>query len=174
MPEKSPPGRGVAGVISGLVKQQAVSKIGPVQGITDRNTAKPGSQITPDPGLGNQRTQIDTYFTAAPRAGEQTPQIYTGDRLWARVTLTLETAGPVAIGNSTKLQPVLGGGGILLVTNQPITLTIAKGTKVYVSSTGVNRIGRVIEPLPWLEQITGVLGLLVDKITALATGKKKG
>jgi hypothetical protein len=158
-------------VVAGLA-QPAKSKIGPVAGITERNIAKPSTVVSEAPGLGDNRTQVDTYFTTGPRPGEQLPQIYTGDRFWARVTLTLETAGPVSIGNSTKLLPVLGGGGRLLVTNQPVTITVAKGTRLYVASTGVNRIGRVVEPLPWLEQITGILGSALSNIAALATGKR--
>lgn len=150
---------------------QQPSKIGPVAGLTDRNVAR-GETVGIKPGLGDNRTQVDTYFTTGPIAGEQTPQIYTGDRLWARVSLTLETAGPVAIGTSTKLQPVLGGGGRLLVTGETITFTVAKGTRLYVASTGVNRVGRVVEPVPWLEQIVGLVTATLDKIASFATGKR--
>jgi hypothetical protein len=146
------------------------SKIGSTVGITDRTVAR-GEAVTTTPGLGDNRTQADTYFTSGPIVGEPPQLIYTGDRFWAKVTLTLETAGPVAVGTTTKVQPVLGGGGRLLVTNEQISFTIAKGTRLYVAATGVNRIGRVIEPLPWLEQITGLLGAVAGGIARLATGK---
>lgn len=166
------PFNNITKVISGAVKQP-VSKVGPVQGITDRNQAKSPSTVSAEPGLGDNRTQVDTYFTRGPQVGEQTPLIYTGDRFWARVVLTLETAGPVAVGTSSSLVPVLGGKGALLQTGVPTTFTIAKGTKLYIASTGVNRVQRVIEPLPWLEQITGVLGVVAERLFALATGNRK-
>jgi hypothetical protein len=161
----------VSRVVSGTIKK-ATSKIGPIDGITDRNNAKPSTEITAEPGLGDNRSLIDTYFTSAPQPGEQPQKIYQADRTWARVTLTLETAGPVSVGTATKLFPVQGGGGRLLITNQPITFTVAKGTQLYVASTGVNRVGRVIEPVPWLEQIVGVLGTIAQGIMRFATGKR--
>lgn len=162
---------GAAGKVAGTAVQKATSKIGDTIGITDRNIAK-GEPVTARPGLGDNRTQVDTYFTKAPRLGEPAQQIYTGDRLWVTVTLTLETAGPVAVGTSSKITPVLGGQGRLLRTGQQTVFKIAKGTKLYVASTGVNRIGREIAPLPWLEQITGLIGIVAERIaTRIATGK---
>lgn len=150
------------------------SKIGPTAGMTDRNVASAES-LTANPLLGDNKTQVDTYFTSGPIPGEGTAQIYTGDRRWARISLTLETAGPVAIGTSSKITPVLGGGGRLLLTNQTIIVTLAKGTKLYVASTGVNRIGRVIEPVPWLEQIVGLVAAVGDRIASVfASGKSRG
>lgn len=151
------------------------SKIGPTEGLTDRNVARVES-LGDRPGLGDNRTLVDTYFTASPIPGEQPAQIYTGDRWWARVSLTLETAGPVAVATSTKVTPVLGGNGRLLKTGETITFTLAKGTKLYVASTGVNRIGRVIEPVPWLEQIVGLTTSVLDTMSgifrSLASGKR--
>jgi hypothetical protein len=161
----------IGNIVSGAIKP-AASKIGPVAGITDRNNAKSPQAPSPQPGLGDNRTQVDTYFTRGPQPGEQPALIYTGDRMWARITLILETAGPVAIGTSSKLIPVQGGNGALLRTGVPTVFMIAKGTKLFVASTGVNRVNRVIEPLPWLEQIVGVLGLVADGIIQFATGKR--
>lgn len=121
----------------------------------------------PDPGPGQNQAQVSTYFTKAPVLGEPTSIIYNGDRLWARVTLTLEGAGPVAVGTMSKLTPVLGGSGQLLETGVPLTYDIAKGTRLYIAAAGVNRVKLKIEALPWLEQITGLLRLLVDKISGL-------
>lgn len=104
-------------------------------------------------GQGGNRTQLFTYFTKVAVTGSEIPVLYSGDRLWARVKLTLETAGPVVVGQASQILPVLSGKGILLSTNQEREVTIAKGTKLYIASTSVNRVRVVIEPFPWLEQI---------------------
>lgn len=131
------------------------SKIGPVS--LDRNVAQ-GDQPASTPGDSDNRTFIDTFFTKVPVAGEGTQIVYNGDRIWARVTLTLETAGPVAVGNQAGIAPVLSGKGQLLETDVPVTFNIAKGTRLYVAAAGINRVKRVIEPIPWLETITGLVG----------------
>lgn len=137
-------------------KQSAgsISKIGAVS--LDRTVAQ-----TPKParttGGGEIRTFVDTYFTRLLPPGEPTDIIYNGDRMWAKVTLTLETAGPVAVGNMSSLAPALSGKGQLLETGVPFTFTIAKGTKLYVTASGINRVKRTIEPFAWDEQKVGVL-----------------
>ncbi len=115
-------------------------------------------------GTGSNRTQVYTYITKVPMPGQATPTIYNGDRLWARVTLTLENAGPVAVGQSSNLGGINSGIGQLLETDVPMPFTIAKGTKLYVLATAVNRIKVTVEPLPWLEQITA---LLTNKLDAM-------
>lgn len=106
---------------------------------------------------GANRTQISTYLTTPQLTGSTVPVLYNGDRLWARVRLTLETAGPVVVGQSSQILPVLSGKGVLLPTGQEFDITIAKGTKLYIASTSVNRVKVIIEPLPWLEQMTAML-----------------
>ena len=130
------------------------SKIG-LPTSTDRNVASQ-TQIGTEVGAGYTKTAIDTYFTKA-AVGRDTPIVYNGDNHWARVTLTLETAGPVVVGQIAQLLPVLSGRGMLLETGVPVTFTIAKGTRLYIQSTGVNRVKRVIEPVPWMEQLTGMV-----------------
>jgi len=138
----------------GPVRGQQVSKIGAVS--LDRTKAQI-AQPAVTTSSSDLKTYIDTYFTRVPVVGQETPIIYNGDRTWARVTLTLETAGPVAVGNQATLAPVLSGKGQLLETDVPTVFYVAKGTRLYEVSTGINRIKRVIEPLPWLEPITGSL-----------------
>lgn len=134
------------------------SKIG-WAGAPKREIAQaPGPQSTQ--GKTEARTFIDTYFT---KAGD-TQIIFNGDRQWTRVTLVLETAGPVAVGTAQSITPVLSGKGQLLTTNVPITFTIAKGSRLYVAANGVNRIKRSIEAVPWLEQITGLLSGVLQRI----------
>jgi len=143
-------------------KQSArtTSKIGPVSlDPTKAQRAAPADTT----GDAEHRSFVDTFFTQVPKPGEDTPIVYNGDRLWAKVTLTLETAGPVVVGNQSSLAPVLSGKGQLLETDEPVVFYIAKGTRLYILSTGINRVKRVIEPVPWLETITGLLGSLMKQ-----------
>lgn len=136
-------------------KAGAGSKIGMTSlGSRAQATAQPPSTSI---GQGSNRSQIYTYFTKPPVVGEDTPILYNGDRLWARVTLTLETAGPVAVGTASQITPVLSGRGQLLETGLPLVFDIAKGTKLYIAATSVNRVKVSIQPLPWLEQITALV-----------------
>lgn len=130
------------------------NKIDPVQ--MDRNVAQAHAPRTTQ---GDLRTDAFTYFTKA----DITDRLYNGDRLWARVLLTLESAGPVAVGTRATITPVLSGQGQLLTTGQTREFIIGKGTVLYIASTTVNRVSVTIEPIAWAEQITGL-------ITALLTG----
>jgi hypothetical protein len=134
------------------------SKIGHVS--TNRTVAQMPKPADTTGGSEN-RTFVDTYFTKAPVDGEPTEIIYNGDRMWAKITLTLETAGPVAVGNSSSITPVLSGKGQLLETDVPAVFFISKGTRLYVAAAGINRVKRIVEAVPWLETITGLLGSLI-------------
>lgn len=138
----------------------------------DRTVARSQHKPEAEHGKGEIRTKVSTYFTKAPSIGQDpTAVLYNGDRLWARVVLTLETAGPVAVGDQSSIVPVLSGRGQLLATGEPTPFVIAKGTKLFIAATAVNRVKVVIEPVPWLEQITGLLGSFVDRVVGLATRK---
>lgn len=139
------------------------SKLPPSSTSTNRTVA---SRPSPSTGQGDTRYAAYTYIATPPKPGESTPILYNGDRLWVRVTLTLETAGPVAVGDKAALAPVTSGRGILLDTNQATVLTVAKGSRVYVLANTVSRIKVQIEPLPWLEQITGILGQAANAVLA--------
>ncbi len=133
----------------------------------------PSKATAPDPatnqGKSERRIAIQTWFTQV--GGSQ--EVYPGDRLWARVTLTLETAGPVSVGQRARVTPVLGGNGVLLTTNVPMTFTISKGDTLYMAATSVNRVKVVVEAVPWLEQIAGTVDRVVDLLAqALGIGKK--
>lgn len=121
-------------------------------------------------GGGATRSKYNTYITQPPAPGQQPRAIYEGDRLWAVVTLTLETAGPVAVSDMPNLFPVLSGKGLLLPTGQPMQFKIAKGTRLYVAATAVNRIKVQIDPVPWLEQIAGTLMLIAGKVLGRIPG----
>lgn len=117
------------------------------------------SAALPSFNIGNSgnRAKFTTYFTKVPQVGADPFVIYSGDRLWADVTLMLETAGPVAVGDMSSITPVLSGKGTLLPTGIPMTFRIAKGNKLYVAATAVNRIKLLVQPVPWLEQIAGLM-----------------
>lgn len=110
-----------------------------------------------DAAQGANKTTASTYITRTPPPGatlsNPTALLYSADRLWATVTLTLETAGPVAVGESADLTPLLSGKGVLLDTGVPMKITLARGTKLYIAADAVNRVKVIVEPLPWLEQI---------------------
>lgn len=136
-----------------------------------RGFAQPPAPARPDPsvatgpapatsqGGSERRAAISTFFT---KVG-LTETLYPGDRLWAKVTVTLETAGPVAVGTKQRLTPVLGGAGTLLATNTPTSFTISRGDRLYIAATSVNRVKVVIESFPWLEQLVGLL----DRVSRL-------
>jgi len=140
-------------------RQASVLRAGPVQ------THRPDRSIATAPpaalneGQAQNKTEIYTYFTKV-RSGKAPDILYNGDRLWAKVTLTLENAGPVAVGNKSQITPVLSGKGELLQTDEPRSFWIGKGTRLYIAATTVNRVKVEVEPIPWLEQMSGVLSQL--------------
>lgn len=146
----SPPGQPARG-----------SKIAPAS--TDRGVASVQAPQT-TPGRADDRVSIYTYITKIQTTGDGTPILYNGDSLWRRITVTLETAGPVAVGQSADIFPVLSGKGQLLATGVPTSFNIAKGDRLYVVATSVNRVKVVSEALPWLELITGLIGQVVTAV----------
>jgi hypothetical protein len=149
-------------ILSNVVRGAAskASKIAPVS--MDRTVAQAPSPST-EVGTGENRIQVSTFFTAA---GGATQILYPADRIWTRVTLILETAGPVAVGQSSNLRPVLSGIGQLLQTGVPTTFNVAKNNKLYIAANSVNRVTVIIEPYAWLETITA----LSSKIMSLLGG----
>lgn len=136
------------------------------------------SQATPPPivsggGQQDRATEIFTYntFVGSPDPSGAMPVLYNGDRNWAQVTLTLDTAGPVVVGNRANLAPIFSGNGWTLTTGEPITFTIAKGTRLYIYSSSVNRVKVEIAPLPWLEQIAAVAEGMLAQLRTI-TGRK--
>ena len=108
-------------------------------------------------------TEIYTYI-AKPQPDRYPQIIYNGDRQNARVTLTLETAGPCAVGNKQNIYPVLSGKGVLLETGVPLILTIAKGNRVWIASTAANRVKVEVQPIPWQEQIVAIITAILGKV----------
>lgn len=128
----------------------------------DRNVAQVRAPADTT-GQAENKIQIDTYLTK-PSAGSQV--LYNGDRMWAKVTLTLTTAGPVAVGEKSSIVPVLSGKGQLLPPGVPVVFNVAKGNRIYIASDTLNRVNVVIEAYPFLETITGLLSTWAGVIKA--------
>ncbi len=139
------------------------SKIHPVS--MDRNTAQVRAPAETT-GQAENKIEIYTYVTKVQPSGSATPVLYNGDRMWARVTLTLEGAGPVAVGQQSQITPVLSGKGQLLQTNVPTTFNIAKGNRLYIAADSVQRVKVTVEAYPWLETFAGLLSAMAGVIKA--------
>jgi hypothetical protein len=136
-------------------------------GMSAQDMARGGASVPPlNP---NQGDKLSSYFTYITKADGQTCVLYNGDRRWANVTLNLETAGPVAVGDKANLTGVTSGVGILLVTDEPRTFRIGKGTRIYIAATAVSRVSVAIEPIPWLEEMTAFL----SQVLALLSGGRR-
>jgi len=125
-------------------------------GRPDRTKAL-GAPIANDGANVERVTETNTLITQAGVTNGVPPILYNGDRNWAKVTMILETAGPVAVSTRANFLPLLSGKGTLLTTDDPFTMTIAKGTRIWYAASSINRVKIIIEPLPWLEQITALL-----------------
>ncbi len=150
-----------------ITKQQASSKVAPVS--LDPTIAQVQAPATTT-GQAENRIEVSTYLT---KAGG-TFVLYNGDRMWAKVTLTLRTAGPVAVGQAANIVPVLSGRGQLLQTGVPTVFNVAKGNRLYIAATGVNPVAMVVEPYPWLETITGLAGATTAHIAHAAHVARSG
>jgi hypothetical protein len=139
------------------------SKISPVS--MDRNTAQVRAPAETT-GQAENKIEIRTYQT---KPGPS-QILYNGDRMWAQVTLTLTTAGPVAVGEQSNITPVLQGKGLVLQTNVPVVFKVAKGNRLYIASDTVNRVNVTIEAYPFLETITGLLTALAGVARAPLAG----
>jgi len=146
---------------SALARSGPMAKLGANQS-TDRTM---GTVQAPSATVAGAElaTEISTFFARPPTDG-QLPVLYNGDRQYAQVILTLETAGPVAVSTKQQILPVLSGKGSLLETGVPLAFTLAKGNRLWVATTSLNRIKVTVQPLPWLEQLAGLLGLIAQGV----------
>ncbi len=126
-------------------------------------------------GGSENRIDIFTYQTKVSTGG--TDVLYPGDRMWAKLTLTLRGAGPVAVGQNANLTPVLSGKGRILQTGVPAIFNVPKGSKLYIASTAISLVDVVVEAFPWLETITGLVGVAAGMpgagFAAPSTGKTR-
>src|SRR4051812_40410923 len=99
-----------------------------------RRPGRPDSTIASSPpvattqGTAENRSEYSTLFT---KVG--TSQIYDGSRIWAKITLELETAGPCAVGTKKDIAPVLSGKGMLIDSGRPQEFIISKGTRLFLA-----------------------------------------
>ena len=141
------PRRAAAGVFRGIAATMAMGNKELARALPDSKGGEtPKSQQ-------NAKTSIYTYFTIA---DGETKLMYSAEN-WVRIKLVLETAGPVAIGTNQNIAPTLSGRGRLLDTSEQYEVTLPKGTRLYIISETVNRTGVTVEPIPWMEQISGEL-----------------
>jgi hypothetical protein len=108
------------------------------RGVATKDLPGVQPQVMPDNA---QQTDIYNYFTVP---GET--KILISASRWILVRLTLETAGPVAVGTRATLAPVLSGKGPLLPTGVPFEFTLAPGNRLYILAESVNRVKVVNEP----------------------------
>ncbi len=156
--------------------QSAAAALRTPAGKIPRVTTDPTVATAPEPtaaaGIGQVRTEISTRTIMPPLpAGRTSEVLYEGDRLWARVVVELKTAGPVAVGTSSELAPVGSGKGILLTTDVPVEFVVARGTRIYIAATALNRVSLTVMPIPWLEQIAALMRSAAQSLVALAAGK---
>lgn len=117
-------------------------------GVTEGEPAIPAAQ---------GRTEISTYFTKD-----------SGDHLlyqaegWVKLRLMLITAGPVDIGTRDQVSPVGSGKGIPLPQDVEVVFPLVKGNRIFITAVAVNRVRFIIEPIPWAEQITTMLGSMLS------------
>ena len=138
-----------------------MSKIGP--NVSTNNTQ--GSVQAPSPSFAGAELNAEVYtYFARPAADGTAAILYNGDRQHAQVTLTLETAGPVIVGTKQQLYPVTSGKGARLETGVPTTFYISKTNRIWVATSSLNRVSVTVQPVPWLEQITGLLTSIVSSI----------
>lgn len=152
-----------------LIRQPAIrpptpSKLGPVS--MNQSVAQVRAPAVTT-GQAENRVEISTYTT---KIGT-TDVLYNGDRMWAKVTLTMRTAGPVAVGQNATLGPVLSGKGQLLQTGVPTPFNVPKGNRLYVIASAITPISVLIEAYPWLETITGLAGAASGVVPVNSTGK---
>lgn len=139
-------------------------------GSQQRAIPTPGaSGGAPDPtqSAGNYQAQTYTFITTA---GGQEQQLYTANVEWSRVTLVLETAGPVAVAFTQGFTPVLSGKGTLLTTNLPYVADVPRGSRLWIAANTVERVKVLVHPLPWLEQILGGILKVALGVARLAGG----
>lgn len=115
-------------------RNTSVLRPGPIQRSRPDRSVADAPPIASQQGQAQDKTDIKTYLTDPDGVSRI---IYNGDRLWAKVVLWLETAGPVAVGNMANITPVLSGKGELLETGEPMEFIIAKGTRLYIASTSI-------------------------------------
>jgi hypothetical protein len=112
-----------------------------------------GEPVIPPP---EGRTEINTYFTKV--GGDHL--LYQAES-WVIIRLMLEGAGPVDVGTRDQIAPVLSGKGISLPQNVEIAFPLAKGNRIWITANTINRVRRIIQPVPHENQRDKQLGSIL-------------
>jgi hypothetical protein len=86
---------------------------------------------------------------------------------WTKITMRLNTAGPVVVGTREQLDPVISGKGAPLVTDQEFEMLIGPNTRVYYFATGINSVTIKVEAIPWMLTIASLISDVVKAISGL-------
>lgn len=113
---------------------------------------------------GKYETRIQSYFTVP---GE-TKVLYTAAN-WIELLVTLETAGPVAIGTTEQIQPVLSGKGRLLAPGVEARFHLYRGDRLYIAADTINRISFIAHHVAWQQQILATVAAAVDASKGIAS-----
>lgn len=128
-----------------MVASEAAGEVSP-----EVARALPASVNGEEPlSLQTQRTDMFDLFTFA----IGTSELFYSANQSVKVTFILETAGPVVISTRAEVVPVLSGKGLSLRTGVPVTWHYPKGSRLYYGCAALNRVGIVIEPIPWMDQV---------------------
>lgn len=101
------------------------------------------------PGQQTEHTETTTYFT---KPGTESRLLLSAEE-WTKVRLTLENAGPVAVGTMQEIGPVLSGKGVLLPTGREREFELAKGDRLFIVASAVNRVTVTRHPIPYLRRL---------------------
>jgi hypothetical protein len=94
---------------------------------------------------------------------------------WVKARLYLENAGPVVVGESQNITPVLSGKGMTLPTGEWCEWTLTKGSRIFIAAESVNRVKFNIAPVPFAEQLGAFFGSSLQtmrSMLAALTGRK--
>lgn len=116
--------------------------------------------------LQTDTTELFDIFTTT--IGESR-SFYTTNR-WIRVTLTLQTAGPVVVATRADVVPVNTGKGASLMPGVPLTMTLPRGSTLYYGCASVQRFSVVVEPIPWANEIAGKIDDVASALGVAARG----
>lgn len=126
------------------------------------------AQQTPQTGQQGQELYAGTAgkaYTVFTEAGKT--KLVLSTQQWTKVTLRLESAGPVAFGTSEDLMPVSSGKGRLLPTGQDVEVVMVPQTRLYLSADSFQRVGIQVEPYPWMWELFNKLKSLAPSIGSI-------
>lgn len=162
------------------IKALAQSLPGGITGQPGAAVARAGGNVSPEVARalprseGNatpfelQTEQTDMFDQFTTTIGE-TFKFYTVNRD-VRVTLILQTAGPVVVSTRAQVTPVQTGLGLTLVPLQPVTFALPRGSSLYYGASSVQRVSVIVEPIPWANTIAGKIDNVANAVGQVGRG----